>query len=282
MPKRRLDLLLVLRGLCPSRERARTSIMAGLVLVNGRPVTKAGEMVEEGAEIVLRGEVCPYVSRGGLKLEWALDVFQVSVEGRVVLDVGAATGGFTDCLLQRGARLVYAVDVGYGQLAWKLRRDPRVVVKERTNIRYLQAGELPLPPTLAVIDVSFISLDKFLGHLLTLLDPPREVVALVKPQFEAGRGQVGKRGVVRDPAVHRQVLQKVVALAEREGYAVRGLAYSPLLGPEGNIEFFLYLAAAEKGPEGSPAPRLDLEQEIAAVVAEAHARLKKSGGGKGA
>ncbi|MDI3280654.1 MAG: TlyA family RNA methyltransferase [Bacillota bacterium] len=279
MPKRRLDLLLVLRGLCPSRERARASIMAGLVLVNGRPVTKPGEMVEEGAELVLRGEACPYVSRGGLKLEWALDAFRVSVEGRVALDVGAATGGFTDCLLRRGAKLVYAVDVGYGQLAWKLRQDPRVVVKERTNIRYLQARDLPLPPTLAVIDASFISLEKFLGHVLTLLSPPREVVALVKPQFEAGREQVGKKGVVRDPAVHRQVLQKVVALAEREGCTVQGLTYSPLLGPEGNIEFFLHLAAPGEGPEGCPGP--DLEERIAAVVAEAHARLRRGGGGKG-
>ena len=239
--KERLDKLLLDRGLASSRERARGFIMAGQVVVNDHVADKAGQLVAMDADIRLKGDILPYVSRGGLKLQKALDEFGIDVAGMVVLDVGASTGGFTDCLLQRGATKVYAVDVGYGQLAWKLRQDHRVVNIEKTNIRYLTKDKLAELPDFAVIDASFISLDKVLPSTLSLLKEEGELVALIKPQFEVGRGEVGKGGVVRDPAKHREVIHGVQALAESLSLEVCGVTESPILGPKGNREFLIYL-----------------------------------------
>lgn len=244
MVKKRLDILLVERGLVDSREKAQALILAGDVTVAGKTVDKPGTSVPADSEIVLSQRL-RYVSRGGLKLEHALDAFAVSPANEVALDVGASTGGFTDCLLQRGARRVYAVDVGYGQLDWRLRTDPRVVPIERTNIRFL--AELPEQADLATVDASFISLRLVLPAVGRLLQPHGRVIALVKPQFEAGRGQVGKGGVVRDPAVHRQVLRDFVAWATADGWVVRGITPSPILGPAGNREFFVLLARRGAG-----------------------------------
>jgi len=241
VPKERLDKLLVERGLIPSRERARALILAGKVVVDDHVVDKAGAPVSADAQIRLKGEDIPFVSRGGLKLEKGLEAFGIEVAGRVAVDVGASTGGFTDCLLQRGAARVYAVDVGYGQLAWKLREDPRVVNLERTNIRELTADRLGERPTLAVIDASFISLDKVLPPTLDLLSADCEVVALIKPQFEVGRGEVGKGGVVRDVRKHELVVEKVRQTAEALGCRVLGVTESPILGPKGNREFLIHL-----------------------------------------
>lgn len=241
MAKERVDLALLRRGLVESREKARALIMAGQVMADDRVMDKPGALVSEDTPIRLR-ERLPYVSRGGIKLAHALDAFGLDVRDTVALDVGASTGGFTDCLLQRGARKVYAVDVGYGQMDLRLRQDPRVVLMERTNIRYLT--HLPESPDLATIDVSFISLEKVIPPVLALLKPEAFVVALVKPQFEAGKDQVGKGGVIRDPAIHRAVLERLTGWAEAQGLVVRGLTASPILGPAGNREFFLYLARA--------------------------------------
>ncbi len=242
--RERLDKLLVERGLVPTRERARALIMAGLVVVNDHAVVKAGEAISLDARIRLKGEDHPYVSRGGLKLQKALDEFRLDVTGVVAMDVGASTGGFTDCLLQRGAKKVYAVDVGYGQLAWKLRQDDRVVNLEKTNIRYLESERLQEVPDLAVIDASFISLDKILPHAILLIAPSARIVALIKPQFEVGRGEVGKGGVVRDERKQSEVIEKVSLLAESLGLKVHGVVESPIQGPKGNREFLICL---EKG-----------------------------------
>lgn len=239
--KIRLDKLLVDRGLAGSRERARALILAGRVLVDEQRIDKAGSQVAVDAELRVRGGDIPYVSRGGLKLEAALKQFPVRVEGRVAIDVGASTGGFTDCLLQHGAARVYAVDVGYGQLAWNLRNDARVINLERTNIRHLAPDRLDPRPDLAVIDASFISLAKVLPPTLALLRSPADIVALVKPQFEVGRGRVGKGGVVRDPALRQKALQDVVAVALELGLAVGKSIESPVPGPKGNREFLLHL-----------------------------------------
>ena len=239
--KERLDKLLVERGLAGSRQRARALILAGKVLVEERIVDKAGTEIRADAAIRVKGDDLPYVSRGGLKLAEALAVFDLDVGGRTALDVGASTGGFTDCLLQKGAARVYAVDVGYGQLAWSLREDARVVSLERTNIRHLAPEALATTPDLAVIDASFISLDKVLPATLALLTANAEIVALIKPQFEVGRGKVGKGGVVRDPDLHRQVIENVRQLADQLNCEVVGLADSPILGPKGNREFLIYL-----------------------------------------
>ena len=238
--KQRLDLLLVERGLAETREQARRLIMAGDVRVDGQPFDKPGKTVPAAADVQVRAPL-PYVSRGGVKLAAALDAFRLDVSGLVAADIGASTGGFTDCLLQRGAARVFAVDVGYGQLAWKLRNDPRVDVLERTNIRYLE--ELPgaVLADLAVIDASFISLGLVLPATLRLLTPQAQLVALIKPQFEAGKERVGKGGVVRDARTHRQVLQDVCALAASLSLGVAGLIASPLLGPAGNVEFLIWL-----------------------------------------
>ena len=241
MAKERLDKLVLERGLAPSRERAKALIMAGQVVVGDHLADKAGLLVDITAEIRLKGEPMPYVIRGGLKLEKGLDFFGIDVVGLLALDVGASTGGFTDCLLQRGARGVIAVDVGYGQLAWKLREDPRVLNLEKTNIRHLEPETLPEVPDLAVIDASFISLDKVLPPTLRLIKDGGTIIALIKPQFEVGRGQVGKGGVVRDEKKHLEVVETIRALAQSLGLLVLGVCESPILGPAGNKEFLISL-----------------------------------------
>jgi len=245
--KERIDKLLVSLNLVQSRERASALILAGRVLVDDRVVDKAGARVDPQASVRLKGEDIPFVSRGGLKLAGALGLFGVRPAGRIALDVGASTGGFTDCLLQRGASRVFAVDVGYGQLAWKLREDPRVINLERTNIRDLRPGDLPESPSLAVIDASFISLEKVLPSTLALLSPDAELVVLVKPQFEVGRGEVGKGGIVRDEEKHRQVLQRIEESARSLGCEVLGCCDSPILGAKGNREFLLHLRKVTGG-----------------------------------
>lgn len=247
--KERLDKLLVDRGMCLSRERARAMIMAGKVLVSDRVIDKAGTKVDCEAEIRLRGEDIPYVSRGGLKLAGGLTAFELDVDGRIAVDVGASTGGFTDCLLQRGVKKVYAVDVGYGQLAWKLREDERVVNLERTNIRDLKIDQLGERPNLAVIDASFISLDKVLPPTLSLMAAASDIVALIKPQFEVGKGMVGKGGVVRDVNQHNQVIEKIKILAEQLGCVVKSVVESPVLGPKGNREFLIHLTYQTRNVE---------------------------------
>ncbi len=245
--KERIDKILVDRGLAQSRERARALIMAGLVVVGDHVAEKPGQMAPLDAEVRLKGEILPFVSRGGLKLQKALDEFGMDVTGLVALDVGASTGGFTDCLLQRGARRVFAVDVGYCQLAWKLRNDERVVNLEKTNIRYLTPERLPEVPDMAVIDASFISLAKVLPATMALIRNGGRIVALIKPQFEVGRGEVGKGGVVRDAAKHREVVEGVTSLAESLGLDVKGVTESPVLGPKGNREFLILLEKKDAG-----------------------------------
>jgi 23S rRNA (cytidine1920-2'-O)/16S rRNA (cytidine1409-2'-O)-methyltransferase len=257
MSKKRLDILLVERGLAESRQKAKALIMAGRVLVDDRPVSKAATLVSAGAHIRVKARL-PYVSRGGLKLEAALDRFAIEVRGVVAADAGASTGGFTDCLLKRGASRVYAIDVGYGQLAWSLRTDPRVVVMERVNVRYLT--DLPEPIDLATLDLSFISLKLVLPTVVGWLKPGANVVALIKPQFEAGRQQVGKGGVVRDAEVHRAVLNEVLAWALDHGLTAQGLVLSPLKGPAGNVEFLAHLGWKQEGPS------LDLAKAIEEVL----------------
>ena len=239
--KERLDKVIVDRNIVESRERARALIMAGQVVVDEHVAEKAGTMVRTDANIRIKGEILPFVSRGGLKLQKALDIFDIDVSNLVALDAGASTGGFTDCLLQRGARKVFAVDVGYGQLAWKLRQDHRVVNMEKTNIRYLEPARLDEVPDIAVIDVSFISLDKVLPPVSMLVKDGGRIVALIKPQFEVGRGEVGKGGVVRDSLKHQEVVNAVHALAESLELTVLGITESPILGPKGNREFLIAL-----------------------------------------
>ena len=261
----RLDTLLVSEGFFPSRERARAAILAGRVFLDGENRLKAGQNVRDKAALSVRGEDLPYASRGGLKLAGAVQSFSLSFQDAVVLDVGASTGGFTDLALQNGARLVYAVDVGYGQLAWHLRSNPRVRVMERTNIRYLAPGQLEPQPDTFTVDVSFISLTLVLPALAGLVVPDARGVCLVKPQFEAGREKVGRGGVVRDPAVHREVLERVADSASSLGFGLLGVSWSPLTGPAGNIEFWLYLQMNGSSRLGRDAVR--------AVVAGAHAAL---------
>ena len=263
--KKRLDVLLVERMYAESRAKAQAIIMAGLVYVAGQKADKPGISYEETVEIEVRGDTCPYVSRGGLKLEKALRNFGVKPEGFVCSDSGASTGGFTDCLLQQGAKKVFAIDVGYGQLDWKIRSDPRVVVMERTNIRYVTREQLGEPLDLSVVDVSFISLGIVLPAIKELLKPESgQVICLIKPQFEAGREKVGKKGVVRDPAVHKEVLDSFVELANRLSFTILGLTFSPVKGPEGNIEFLGHLTL-ENRPGILP--------DTAQVVALAHKTL---------
>lgn len=262
--KERLDLLLTQRGLCESRSRAQALIMSGEVYVDGQKCDKAGTPVSTEAQIEIRGTHCPYVSRGGLKLEKALRDFGVDPVDWVCSDSGASTGGFTDCLLQKGAKKVFAIDVGYGQLAWSLRTDPRVVCMERTNIRYMTPDQLGEPLDLSVVDVSFISLRLVLPAIKSLLKPTGQILCLIKPQFEAGKEKVGKKGVVRDPAVHCEVLEQFLALAAELNLTVRNLTYSPVKGPEGNIEFLGHLSML---PDGG------IEPDISALVAAAHEKL---------
>jgi 23S rRNA (cytidine1920-2'-O)/16S rRNA (cytidine1409-2'-O)-methyltransferase len=241
MGKERLDKVLTLRGLVQSRDRARALIMEGRVLVEGRVVDKPGVLVDLGAALQVRGDDHPYVSRGGVKLEGALEAFGINPRGMVVLDVGASTGGFTDCVLQKGAKRVYAVDVGYGQLAWKLQRDPRVISLERKNIRYLKKEEVREDVELILIDTSFISVEKFLSHLLRFLKRGGTILSLIKPQFEVGKGEVGKGGVVRDANLHRKVIDRISQFCMGLGLTVLGVVPSPLLGPRGNKEFFIHI-----------------------------------------
>ena len=269
--KKRIDVLLYEKGLAPSREKARTLIMAGCVYADNQKFDKPGDTVREDAVLEVRGNTLPYVSRGGFKLEKALKVFPVDPSGMTCIDCGASTGGFTDVLLKNGAAKVYAVDVGYGQLAWSLRNDARVISMERTNVRYITAEQIPEPLDLAVMDLSFISVKLILPAACPLLKDDAEVVCLIKPQFEAGREEVGKKGVVRDPKVHLEVLESFLAFVPGAGYTVMGLDYSPIKGPEGNIEYLGYL---RKGSHD--APQLD----PAAVVAQSHGALahgKESG-----
>ncbi len=263
--KERLDVLLVSLGLAESRAKAQATIMAGEVYVNGQKADKSGMEVDITSNIEVRGSACPYVSRGGLKLEKALRNFGVDPTGYVCSDSGASTGGFTDCLLQQGASKVFAIDVGYGQLAWKIRNDPRVVVMERTNIRYVTPEDLGEMLDLSVIDVSFISLGLVLPVVKTLLKPTGQVLCLIKPQFEAGKDKVGKKGVVRDPAVHEEVLQNFISLAKSLDFTIRNLTFSPVKGPEGNIEFLAHLSM-QPGEDSYLAP--------GDLVAQAHAALK--------
>ena len=262
--KERLDVLLVEKGLCESRSRAQAVIMSGEVYVNGQKSDKPGTPTDVEAEIEIRGNACPYVSRGGLKLEKALRDFGVDPTGLTCLDSGASTGGFTDCLLQNGAKQVFAIDVGYWQLAWSIRTDPRVVCMERTNIRCVTPEQLGTPVQLAVIDVSFISLRIVLPAVKALLSADGQIICLIKPQFEAGKENVGKKGVVRDPAVHQAVLNSFLQLADELQMTVCNLTFSPVKGPEGNIEFLGHLSML---PEGAVIP------DTAALVTAAHEKL---------
>ena len=267
--KERLDVLMVQRQLAPSREKAKALIMAGCVLVDGEREDKAGTMFADKVEITVKGNTLKYVSRGGLKLEKAMEKFDITLDGKVCMDVGASTGGFTDCMLQNGAVKVYSVDVGYGQLDWKLRQDPRVVCMEKTNIRYVTPEDIQEPVAFSSIDVSFISLTKVLLPVRNLLTEDGEIVCLINPQFEAGREKVGKKGVVRDPAVHLEVIEKVIAYASSIALEPRHLSFSPIKGPEGNIEYLLHLKKRSEGEviESS------LEAEPEQVVREAHDQL---------
>ena len=274
--KERLDVLLVKKGLAPSREKAKAVIMAGSVYVDGQKEDKAGSVFdEESAQIEVRGHALPYVSRGGLKLEKALKVFPITLTDKICMDIGASTGGFTDCMLQNGAAKVYSVDVGYGQLDWKLRQDRRVVCMEKTNFRYMTPEDIPDVLDFASVDVSFISLDKILTPAYALLKEQGEMVALIKPQFEAGREKVGKKGVVRDPKVHEEVIAKIVRHADEISFEVLDLSYSPIRGPEGNIEYLIHL---KKNPERVVYSEIlaVFEKKIKEIVEEAHRELEKS------
>ena len=264
MKKIRLAQLVFARGFSESRERAKTTVMSGLVFVNGQRADKPGMQVSPDAQIEVRGEALPFVSRGGYKLDKALKVFSIDPKGKICIDCGASTGGFTDVLLQHGAARVYAVDVGYGQLAWKLRTDERVVNLERTNLRYVTSEQIPELLDLAVMDVSFISVRLVLPAVKAILKEGADIVCLIKPQFEAGREEVGKKGVVRDEAVHREVVQGILDFAPTIGLSVRGLDYSPIKGPEGNIEYICHMV--NRAGE-------DLPIDIAALVRLSHESL---------
>ena len=265
--KKRLDILVTERGLVESREKAKTLIMAGQVYVDGQKADKPGDTFSEDAAVEVRGKGLPYVSRGGLKLEKAMREFGLQLQGRTCMDIGASTGGFTDCMLQNGAQRVYSVDVGYGQLAWSLRTDPRVVNLERTNARYLTREQVPEEIGFFSVDVSFISLTLILPAVRPLLAEHGQAVCLIKPQFEAGREKVGKKGVVRDKAVHEEVIEKIRSFALENGFSVLGLTFSPVKGPEGNIEYLIYLERSEAPSQG--------EQVLSAqqVVEESHRAL---------
>ena len=264
--KTRLDVLLTERGLLDSRQKAQATIMSGIVFVNGQRVDKVGTAVANDALIEIRGTTLPYVSRGGLKLEKAMQTFPLTLAGKICADIGASTGGFTDCMLQNGAKKVYAVDVGYGQLDWKLRNDARVVCMERTNARYLTHEDIPEELDFASVDVSFISLKLIFPALYGLLREGGEIACLIKPQFEAGREKVGKKGVVRDPAVHLEVLEHFLIHAKENHFTVLGITYSPIRGPEGNIEYLGFLRKSEE-----PDAAVDLQ----AIVEASHTALKE-------
>lgn len=266
MSKKRLDVLVTELGYAESRQKAQGIIMSGLVFVDGKRIDKCGMSVSEDAQIEVHGKTLQYVSRGGLKLEKAMKTWGVTLENAIAMDCGASTGGFTDCMLQNGATKVYAVDVGYGQLDWKLRSDPRVICMERTNARYLTKEQIPEPLDFISIDVSFISLSLILPALRPLLAEKGELVCLIKPQFEAGKGKVGKKGVVRDPAVHLEVLEQFLTHAAASELTIKGMTFSPIRGPEGNIEYLGWLSA-EKGENQIP--------DLSELVRQSHATLEK-------
>lgn len=272
--KQRLDVLLVEKGLAPSREKAKAIIMAGIVYVDGNKEDKAGTTFPENAVIEVKGKTLPYVSRGGLKLEKAIQKFPITLDGKVCMDVGSSTGGFTDCMLQNGAVKVYAIDVGHGQLAWKLRNDERVVCMEKTNIRYVVPEDIDEPAAFSSIDVSFISLTKVLLPVKNLLTEDGQVVCLIKPQFEAGREKVGKKGVVRDRTVHEEVIRMVMDYAASIDFYPLALDFSPVKGPEGNIEYLLFLSKNKKDQEIVDASSIDIK----AVVTASHDTLDKEQG----
>lgn len=267
--KERLDVLLVKKNLVQSRERAKTTIMAGMVIVDGNKIDKAGTMVKENADIRVLGNQIPYVSRGGLKLEKAIKEFGVELKGKVTADIGASTGGFTDCMLQNGAVKVFAIDVGYGQLAWSLRTDERVVNMERTNVRNVTPEDIGQLIDLASIDVAFISLEKVLPAVKAMLKPDGQVVALIKPQFEAGKEKVGKKGVVRDPKVHLEVIHKVIDTAREMEFVTKELTFSPVKGPEGNIEYLVWLTKDREAADNVT------DEVMASTVKLAHSNLDK-------
>ena len=269
MAKERVDVLAYRQGLFETREQAKRGVMAGLVIAaaNGQRFDKPGEKIDTATELRLKGEKLRYVSRGGLKLEKALQVFDISVTDQVTLDIGASTGGFTDVMLQAGARLVYAVDVGTNQLAWKLRQDERVVSMEQFNFRYAEPADFDFQPSFASIDVSFISLSLILPALYQILEEGGQVVALIKPQFEAGREQIGKKGIIKDKKVHLAVLETVTAFMLEAGFSVKGLDFSPIQGGHGNVEFLAFLEKSEQ-------PKNDLEKDLVAVVEAAHKEFK--------
>ena len=269
--KKRIDVLLVEQGFFESREKAKRSIMAGLVFVNNQKCDKAGTEVNTDAKIEVKGNPIPYVSRGGLKLEKAMKNFDLTLEGKVCMDIGASTGGFTDCMLQNGAKKVFSIDVGYGQLAWKLRQDERVVCMERTNIRHVTIEDTKEFADFASIDVSFISLKLVLPKCKELIRENGEIVALIKPQFEAGREKVGKKGVVRDPKVHEEVIEKICDFASTNGFELLHLDYSPIKGPEGNIEYLLHMRKTETMENGHT-----MTDQIKEVVDASHADLAKN------
>lgn len=264
----RIDVLLVKKGLFESREKAARNILAGLVFVNNQRVDKCGEKVDINADIVVKGDAIPYVSRGGLKLEKAINDFKLNLQGKTTIDVGASTGGFTDCMLKNGTEKVFAIDVGYGQFAWNLRIDKRVVCMERTNIRYVKPSDLGTIADFASIDVSFISLKLVLPVVKDLIKPDGEIISLIKPQFEAGREKVGKKGVVRDAEVHKEVIENVIEFALSNGLSLMGLTYSPIKGPEGNIEYLSYFINHE--PESTEVDK----NQISDIVNKSHMILK--------
>lgn len=271
--KERVDVLLVERGLAETREKAKRAIMAGLVYTNGTRIEKPGEKIDIDLPLAVKGNPLPYVSRGGLKLEKALNEFELDIKNKILLDVGASTGGFTDCALQHGAKMSYAVDVGYNQLAWKLRQDDRVIVMERTNFRYVKPDDLKHGiPDFSTIDVSFISLKLILPVLRTLLKEGSDVVALIKPQFEAGKEQVGKKGIVRDPKVHLEVILEIIQFSLNEGFDVKNLTFSPITGGDGNIEFLIHLQWNGEKESGENLLRLD----PAHIVQQARNELKNN------
>ena len=265
MSKKRLDLLMVERGLAESREKAKIYIMSGDVFVDGQREDKCGSTFDEKAEIEYKGKLQKYVSRGGFKLEKAMEVFPIKLDGKICMDIGASTGGFTDCMLQNGASKVYSIDVGYGQLAWKLRSDERVICMEKTNFRYLTREDIEDRPEFASVDVSFISLSKILPAAYDILSNDAQMVCLIKPQFEAGREKVGKKGVVRDKKVHEEVIENVISFAEETGFKVLGLDYSPIRGPEGNIEYLLFINKADE----------KIQVDVEETVHKAHDALDK-------
>lgn len=268
MKKERLDVLLVQKGFFESREKAKASIMAGVVFVDNKKEDKPGVRVGEDSEIYIKENVNPYVSRGGLKLEKAIKVFEIDLDGKSAIDIGASTGGFTDCMLKNGARKVFAIDVGYGQLNWGLRNDDRVVCMERTNIRYVEPEHLGCLTDFVSIDVSFISLKKVIPVAIKLTKEDGELLCLIKPQFEAGKDKVGKNGVVRDPAAHAEVVSQIVSFSLEEGLFLKGLDYSPIKGPEGNIEYLAYFSKTDGSKDFS-----EIQKEIDKVVECSHKEL---------